>query len=209
MIREISYGKRRKKSIPGRGNRWKKLSRNCSTKLAMPSASRAVAGQCKHYSIRTEQAYVNWIRLAPTGQTLRPPRYRKKPVGQSSAKTLGGFRQRRRRVACLVRSRYLARRQYFDVTRGCDALCARRCCNRVGKRPEHFSRLRSVSLAPPAPTCTACVASGTALLPDTARQGRWGRWRCGCRMELPVLKSERRLPTVTRFQVSIRTAPVV
>jgi len=36
----------------------------------MPSASRAVAGQCKHYSYRTEQAYVGWIGLAPTGQAL-------------------------------------------------------------------------------------------------------------------------------------------
>jgi hypothetical protein len=26
----------------------------------------------KHYSIRTEEAYVNWIRLAPTGKTLHP-----------------------------------------------------------------------------------------------------------------------------------------
>jgi hypothetical protein len=28
----------------------------------MPFASRAVAGQCKHYSYGTEQAYVGWIK---------------------------------------------------------------------------------------------------------------------------------------------------
>jgi integron integrase len=28
----------------------------------MPFASRAVAGQCKHYSVRTEEAYVNWVK---------------------------------------------------------------------------------------------------------------------------------------------------
>jgi hypothetical protein len=29
----------------------------------MPFASRGVAGQCKHYSNRTEQAYVGWTRM--------------------------------------------------------------------------------------------------------------------------------------------------
>ena len=72
MICEILYGKRRLISNPSGGNRWKQLPRNCSTKPALsvrpssrrglaervraspelaegtPSASRAVAGQCKH-----------------------------------------------------------------------------------------------------------------------------------------------------------------
>jgi hypothetical protein len=34
-------------------------------KSAAPSASRAVEGQCKPYAIRTEEAYVNWIRWRP------------------------------------------------------------------------------------------------------------------------------------------------
>jgi hypothetical protein len=53
------------------GNLWRSnVPRNCWIKSVMPSASRAVAGQCKHYSYRTEQAYVGWIRSAPSGQTL-------------------------------------------------------------------------------------------------------------------------------------------
>ncbi len=41
--------------------------------FATPSTSRAVAGQCKHYSIRTEQAYVNWIKRYIYFHNVRHP----------------------------------------------------------------------------------------------------------------------------------------
>lgn len=38
-----------------------------------PSASRAFAGQCKHYSIRTEEAYANWIKRYIYFHSVRHP----------------------------------------------------------------------------------------------------------------------------------------
>jgi len=39
----------------------------------MPSASRVVAGQCKHDSYRTEQAYVGWIKRYIDFHAVRHP----------------------------------------------------------------------------------------------------------------------------------------
>jgi hypothetical protein len=39
----------------------------------MLSASRAVAGQCKHYSIRTEEAYADWIKRYIDFHDVRHP----------------------------------------------------------------------------------------------------------------------------------------
>ena len=39
----------------------------------MPSASRAVAGQCKHDSYHTEQAYVGWIKRYIDFHDVRHP----------------------------------------------------------------------------------------------------------------------------------------
>jgi hypothetical protein len=38
-----------------------------------PSASRAFAGQCKHYSIRTEEAYTDWIKRYMYFHDVRHP----------------------------------------------------------------------------------------------------------------------------------------